>query len=75
MKKEKTTQNKKTEQEKIKPNKTNLYILMGLIVLFLIGIIVRWDYVSKELKNGFESYFPPTEQVDSVQIDSIQSKE
>lgn len=67
MSKEKAPQGSNIED--IKPNKTNLYVFLILIGLFLIGIISRWDYISKELKSGFEAYFPPTEQVDSSKTD------
>lgn len=40
-----------------KNQKTNIVMMGALIVLFIIGIIVRWDYIVKELTETFEIMF------------------
>lgn len=47
------------------PSKATVRMMIALIIMLLIGIIVRWDYVKKELGESVERIFP-AEQVDSL---------
>lgn len=39
-----------------KESKRNIIVMCVIGLLFVIGIIVRWEYVSKELKFGVDRY-------------------
>ncbi len=56
------------DREKDEKNrKLNIKISIILIVLFLIGIIIRWDYITKEIKGSIDRYInPEIEQIDST---------
>lgn len=40
-----------------KSRTTNEKMMWGLIVVLIIGILTRWDYVWGEIADGFGSYF------------------
>ncbi len=40
-----------------KARKNNIKMLTILIVAFLIGILVRWDYISSEVSTTVSGYF------------------
>ena len=44
-------------------NKQNIIVMIAVIVMFLIGIIFRWDFVKKEMSETFRNLFR-TEQKD-----------
>ena len=60
----------KTEKE-IKNSKRNIYMMFVIIGLFIIGIILRWDYVSSEISESVKSRFNPDEEV----VDTIKNIE
>ena len=45
------------EGQDTKARKNNIIMLSLLIVVFIIGIIIRWDYVSSEISTTVEGYF------------------
>lgn len=44
-------------------NKTTVAILLALIVLFIIGIVIRRDYIKKEVTDVFRNRFSTQENV------------
>lgn len=65
------------EQEKIEKekrnSKRNVYSMIIIIVLFIIGIIIRWDYVSSEISESVKSRLTPEKElVDTTKNDSEQ---
>lgn len=57
-------------EEKIPHNKTTVTVMVVMIVLFIIGIIVRWEYVSREASGSFNNLFSPREQQAPAKPDS-----
>lgn len=45
------------ENNEIKHRKRTLIIMIILIALFVIGIIVRWDYISGEITESVQHMF------------------
>lgn len=56
--------------QKPAPSKATVRMMIALIVMLLIGIITRWEYVKKELGESVERIFP-SEQVDSLPSNKI----
>lgn len=54
------------KEERIAPNKMNIRLMIALIIMLLIGIIVRWAYIRKELSDTVNRYLPETEQTDTT---------
>ena len=64
----------KTEK-KLKSSKRNVKMIIIIMVLFIIGIIIRWDYVSTEISEGWKRGFNPEKiENDSVKIVSDEQK-
>lgn len=47
--------------EKTPVHKPTVIIMVAVIVLFLIGIIIRWDYIKKEVTDTMQHMFPTEE--------------
>lgn len=55
-------EDKELERDPIKDEKMrkrNVYLLIALIVVFLIGILMRWEFVSTGVSDGVNRYFSP----------------
>lgn len=57
-------------EQDAKARKKNIYVMIILIVLFLIGILTRWDYVSNEIKEDVSRYINPGKTV----VDTIKTE-
>lgn len=57
-------------EEKIPHNRTTVTVMVVMIALFMIGIIVRWEYVSQEVSGSFNNLFSPREQKAPMKADS-----
>lgn len=47
-----------------KQSRNNIVVMILLVIMFIVGIIVRWDYISKELigvKDTYVEVFSPTD--------------
>ncbi len=53
--------------EKVPHNKTTVTMMVILIALFVIGIILRWDYISREVSDSFKSRFSTEEKAPSTE--------
>ncbi len=47
------------EQKDLKARKRNIFMMILLIVLFLIGILSRWDFVKDEVSSSVDRYINP----------------
>ena len=50
-----------------KKQNTNVKLMIILIILFVIGIIIRWDYISGEITDSFTGLFEERGGADSIQ--------
>lgn len=53
-------------EEKVPVNKTNLIIMIALIIMLLIGILVRRNYIKEELDQTVEFYKERMQYSDSI---------
>lgn len=48
----------------------NEKLMYGLLVAFVIGIFVRWDFITSEVNESVTNLFTPSER-DSLMMDSL----
>lgn len=46
------------EQKKVPQHKPTIYIMAAIILMFIVGIFTRWDYIEKEVTDTFRRLFP-----------------
>lgn len=42
-----------------KARNKNIYMMLIIIILFTIGILIRWNYVTSEIKESINKYINP----------------
>lgn len=47
--------------EKTPVHKPTVIIMIAIIIMFIIGIIIRWDYIKKEVTDTVQHMFPTEE--------------
>lgn len=52
-----------------KESRTNIIVMIILGLMFVVGIIIRWDYISGEVSSTVDHY------VDMFDADSIKNRE
>lgn len=51
-----------------KQSRTTIFIMILLVVMFITGIIIRWDYIAKEVSSSVDHY------IHFFNPDSVKSK-
>ena len=62
----KPKEEERPEPEQVPVNRRNIVIMIILALMFIVGIIIRWDYISKEAGESIGRYFEPADTTETT---------